>query len=183
MPTEDLRTALIDAFVWIGDRGTTADGADRTKWLRQPRIVNDVGAALAALFNESPTVVLGPPTSGYGLGALVAAATGAGFAGAEKGERRYADSDPWLTATTPLDYKGRNMRLGVRKDLLSSSDRVLIVDDWADTGGQLLALQKIVELAGARLVGTAVIVDGLSSNATRRDLGLRSLLHLRELRD
>lgn len=182
MPTNDLHEALTEAFAWIGDRGTSAYGADRTKWLREPLIVQGVGAALIALFDEVPTVVLGPATSGFGLGALAAAAAGAGFAGAEKGERRYADSDPWLSATTPLDYRGRNLELGLRKHLLGTSDRVLIVDDWADTGGQLLALQKIVALSGARLVGTAVIVDGLSSNAVRRELGLKSLLHLRELR-
>lgn len=183
MSTDNLHAALIEAFVWIGDRGTSADGADRTKWLREPLIVQHIGAALIALSDEPPTVVLGPSASGFGIGALAAAAAGAGFAGTEEGERRYADSDPWLTATTPLDYRGRNLELGLRKNLLSASDRVLIVDDWADTGGQLLALQKIVALSGARLVGTAVIVDGLSSNAVRRELGLKSLLHLRDLRD
>lgn len=183
MPANDLHEALVHAFAWISDRGDPRAGADRTRWLRDPRILGEIGAALAALVDETPSVVIGPQTSGYGLGALVAAATGAGFAGVEKGERRYTDSDPWIMATTPLDYRGRNAELGLRKNLLGGSDRVLVVDDWADTGGQLLALQKIVELSGARLVGTVVIVDGLSSNSVRRQLGLRSLLHLRDLRD
>lgn len=182
MPRDDLQNALIDAFAWIGDRGSESSAADRTRWLRDPRIVREIGAALAGLFpDEAPTVVLGPQSSGYSLGALVAAATGAGFAGAEKGDRRYSDSDPWLSATTPLDYQGRNLELAVRGRLLNGSDRVLIVDDWADTGGQLLALQSIVAQSGSRLVGTAVIVDALAVNATRRDLGLRSLLHVRDL--
>ena len=169
MPEVDLHSALISAFAWISDRGNPWSSADRTRWLRDPRIVREIGAALAdTLEDETPTVVIGPQTSGYALGALVAAATGAGFAGVEKGERRYTDSDPWLEATTPLDYKGRNITLAIRKNLLRGSDRVMIVDDWADSGGQLLALHKIVAISGARLVGTAVIVDGLSSHAIRR---------------
>jgi adenine phosphoribosyltransferase len=125
---------------------------------------------------------MGPQSSGYSLGSLVAASAGAGFVGAEKKDKPQSDSDPWLSATTPLDYQGRNMELSIRKRLLTGADRVLVVDDWADTGGQLLAMTKLVAQSGARLIGVAVVVDALGSNAVRRELGLRSLLHLRDLR-
>ena len=92
-----------------------------------------------------------------------------------------AGSGPWLTAVTPLDYRDRNLRLGFRDRLISPSDRVMLVDDWADTGGQLL--KTLVEEAGARFIGSAVIVDVLSDHAVRRALNLRSLLNLREPRD
>ena len=59
----------------------------------------------------------------------------------------------------------------------------MLVDDWADTGGQLLGLKTLVEEAGARFIGSAVIVDVLSDHAVRRALNLRSLLNLREPRD
>lgn len=58
---------------------------------------------------------------------------------------------------------------------------MLVVDDWADTGGQLLAMQKLVERAGARYLGAVVIVDGLRDHEVRRRLRLRSLLSIREL--
>ena len=143
-----------------------------------------MGPRLAALFDEErPTVVVGLQSSGYLYGALTAVSIGAGFVGAEKERRMLAGSGPWLTAVTPLDYRDRNLRLGFRDRLISRSDRVMFVDDWADTGGQLLGLKTLVEEAGARFIGSAVIVDGLSDHAVRRALNLRSLLNLREPRD
>jgi adenine phosphoribosyltransferase len=69
----------------------------------------------------------------------------------------------------------------VRRDLVTSADRVLLVDDWVDTGGQALGARRIVDEVGATWVGTAVIVDALESNAVRRELGVKSLLHHRDL--
>ncbi len=37
--------------------------------------------------------------------------------------------DRWLTARTPPDYQDRNRQLGLRRDLLPSTARVLFVDD------------------------------------------------------
>lgn len=132
---------------------------------------------------EEPTVIVGPQSSGFPYGALVAATIGAGFVGAEKERRMLSDSDPWLTAVTPLDYRGRNMKLSIRDRLISASDRVLLVDDWADTGGQLLGVKALIQQTGALFIGSAVMVDGLSEHSVRRALNLRGLLNLRDLRD
>jgi adenine phosphoribosyltransferase len=172
---------LKETFAWLGDAGTSSLGADRSGWIRDREVVADIGQALGALFADaSPTVVLAPQTSGYLYGPLVAQRAGAGFVGASK-KRALADSDTWLIATTPLDYAGRNMEMGFRAGLMTSSDKVLVVDDWADTGGQLLAMKALVEKSGARYLGAAVIVDALSDHGVRRTLGLRSLLNVRDL--
>ena len=184
MKSDEFLQRLIAEFRWVGDEGTRSSGADRTGWAQDSWILSRIGARLSALFDaESPTIVVGPQSSGYLYGALAAASIGAGFAGAEKERRMLADSDPWLTAVTPLDYRGRNMKLSFRDRLVSASDRVLLVDDWADTGGQLLAIKALVEQTGARFIGSAVVVDGLTEHAVRRALNLRGLLSLRDLRD
>lgn len=141
-----------------------------------------VGSALAGLFPEAePTVILAPQSSGYLYGALVAQATGCGFVGAAKKRGDLADSDKWLVATTPLDYAGRNIELSFPARRITGADRVLVVDDWVDTGGQLLALRNLVDQSGGRYLGSAVIVDALTDHSVRRSLGVRSLLNLREL--
>ncbi len=153
-------------------------------WLRDPVILAQIGAELCALFDASaPTVVLRPSASGYSLGALAALSAGAGFVGVEKTHRRLSDSDPWLTAVTPPDYRDRNLDMSIRARLITPTDRVLVVDDWADTGGQLTAMESLVRQAGAELIGAAVVVDGMSDRALRRTLGLRSILNVRELVD
>ena len=177
-----IRKRLKDTFAWVSDSGTSSTLADRSGWSRDNTVTAGIGAALAGLFpDHRPTMIFAPQSSGYLYGGLVAQALGVGFVGASKKRRDLADSDKWLVATTPLDYAGRNMELSFRASLISGSDRVLVVDDWIDTGGQLLALKALVEKAGARYIGAAVIVDGLNDHKVRRDLGLRSLLSVRDL--
>ncbi len=92
-----------------------------------------------------------------------------------------SDSDVWLQRTTPPDYQDRHLTLGFRKSLVTSGDRVLFVDDWIETGGQANAAHLLVEDAEATWIGAATVVDALHSNQVRRQLNVRSLLHVREL--
>jgi adenine phosphoribosyltransferase len=181
MTPEELRARLLGSFRWYSEHESRGL-ADRTGWLRDPELLGELGGALAGLFDESPTVVVGPHASGYPLGVLVAVHHGVGFVGVEKERRELGDSDRWITATTPPDYRDRTMTMGFRRSLVSSTDRVLVVDDWADTGGQLSAVRSLVEQAGAHYIGAAVIADALRSHATRRALSLRGLVDLRRLR-
>jgi adenine phosphoribosyltransferase len=115
------------------------------------------------------------------LGPLVALALEVGFVEVRKDRTPSCDSDAWLQRTTPPDYRDRQLRLGFRKSLLTPADRVVLVDDWIDTGGQALGVQVLVGDAEAAWLGTAVVVDALSSNQVRRQLKVRSLLNLRDL--
>jgi adenine phosphoribosyltransferase len=145
-------------------------------------VIAGIGEVLATPFLElSPTVVIGPAASGLLLGGLAAKFLGVGFAAASKNPESVVDSDPWIRATTPPDYRDRHLVLGVRRGILKASDRVLAVDDIVDTGSQLLALQGMVAAVGASWVGASVAVDLLDRNVVRRDLGLRTIFHQRDL--
>ena len=178
----ELRDDLIRAFRWRGDRTDPSYSADPTEWWADATIIQRVGPALADLFREErPTVVLGPQSRGALLGALVAVHLGVGLVEIRKDPRPSADSDPWLTARTPPDYRDRNLLLGARRDHLFNGHRVLLVDDWIQTGGQALGARSIVEQAGATWCGAAVVVDGLSDSRLRRDLEVKALLNVRDL--
>lgn len=181
--TEDIRPALKSAFLWRGLNMYGQDGrADITGWWRDPAILGGLGPALAGLFgSESPTVVLAPQSRGTMLGTLVAVHLDVGMVELRKEPAPAADEDAWRVRTTPPDYRDRHLQLAFRKDLLKSGDRVLFIDDWIATGGQAATAQALVLDAGARWVGAAVIVDALETSHLRRDLGLRSLLHVRDL--
>lgn len=99
----------------------------------------------------------------------------------EKDPEPSTDSDRWITARTPLDYQDRNLRLGLRRDLLPAGSRVLFVDDWIDTGGQAIAARQITESAEATWCGASVIVDALTDARLRRDLGVNSIFRDRDL--
>jgi adenine phosphoribosyltransferase len=178
-----LKRLLTDRFAEIGDASTNgATYINRDGWWQDRSILERLPTALAAPFrSKPPTVVLGPQSSGFLLGPLVARELEVGFVGAYKEINLLADSDSWLVAMTPPDYRNRHLEFGFRRGSISGADRVLIVDDWVDTGSQLLAMHRLVELAEARVVGTTVIADNLSDNRVRRSLQLTSLLHARDL--
>lgn len=179
---DQVKSGLRNAFAWRGDRTDKHRYADITGWWRRPDLLRDLGPALAGLFaDEQPTVVLGPESSGFLLGPLVALSLRVGFVEVRKNPAAASDSDAWLRRTTPPDYRDRHLTLGFRKHLLDGGDRVLFVDDWIDTGGQALGTSLLTQDAEATWVGVATVVDALSSNQLRRRLNVRSLMHIRQL--
>lgn len=183
MQEPSLKARLVEHFAWLGDRGTRGSLADMTGWLRDPHVLHALGAALADGHTASAaTLVAGPVSSGLPLAALTAKHLGVGMVAIQKEPRPASDSDRWLTATSPPDYRDRHLTMSVRAALIAPGERVLVVDDWAETGGQLAAVRTLIERAGAEYLGASVIVDALDSGRVRSHLALTSLLHLRELR-
>jgi adenine phosphoribosyltransferase len=179
----DMRDRLREAFRWLGDRTDAHQYADVTGWWRRPDLLPELGPALAGLFaGEQPSVVLGIESRGCLLGPLTALAFGAGFVEVRKDRGPSADSEPWVQRTTPPDYRDRQLRLGFPRSLVGSGDRVLLVDDWIDTGGQALGVRLLVEDVGATWLGVATVVDALYDAQLRRHLDVRALLRMRELR-
>ncbi len=173
---------LRQAFGWRSDRSGEHLYAEVTGWWRDPALLAELGPALAGLFrDDDPTVVLGLESRGCLLGPLVAVQLGLGFVEVRKDQMPSADTEPWRTRLTPPDYRDRRIRLGFAERLVSAADRVILVDDWVDTGGQATGVRLLVEDAGARWLGVAAVVDALDSQETRQGLGVRSLLRGRDL--
>ncbi|ALG11948.1 phosphoribosyltransferase family protein [Kibdelosporangium phytohabitans] len=180
--TSEVRDRLRRVFFWHSDRTDESWYADMTSWWRSPTLLRSLGPALASLFRDGqPTVVLGVESSGCLLGPLVAVDLGIGFVEVRKRREQVVDSDAWRERRSPPDYSNRHRTLAFRKRLVGPADRVLVVDDWITTGGQVSGVRSLVHDAEATWLGAAVVVDALMSNETRRLLGVRSLLHIRDL--
>lgn len=185
VPVTGFRDELVSAFRWRSDPPVWPERrvsyADDSAWFRSPEILAGMGPALAGLHGAGATVVMGTESKGMVLAALVAVELGVGMAQVRKEPERASDDDPWLTQRTEPDYRDRNMLLAVRRSQLRTGDRVLFVDDWVATGGQLKACAELVGQADATWLGAAVAVDGLEDSRLRRDLRVRSLVHRRDL--
>jgi adenine phosphoribosyltransferase len=141
-----------------------------------------LGPTLAAMFADPPpTVVLGLQSRGSLLVALVAVHLQIGLVEVRKEPQPSTDSDQWLIAHTPPNYRDRTPELGLRREHINTGDRALLVDDWIQTGGQAVAARALIQAAGASWCGAAVIVDGLQDSRLRRELHVRWLLHVRDL--
>jgi adenine phosphoribosyltransferase len=144
-------------------------------------LLRDLGPALGRLYDVTPTVVVGPVSRGSLLGALTAAALGVGFVEIRKNSGQATDSDRWVRRTTGPDYQDRHVVFGFRRNLIKAGDRVLMVDDWADTGATAVVARALVQDCGAQWIGAACVVDGLANAHLRHDLPLRALINIRRL--
>jgi len=155
--------------------------ADTSGWWAAPHVLSHLGPALADLHREAaPTLVTGVESRGFLIGSLVAIALGVGFVEIRKEMSTQDVGESVLSVATMPDYNGRRLRLSVRRRLLPPGSRVLLVDDWVDTGATAHGVRQLVAACRGTWVGVAAMVDGLG-DADRRRLRLRSLLSDREL--
>lgn len=55
------------------------------------------------------------------------------------------------------DYSGERKRLEIRRGLLRHGARVLLVDEWIETGAQIAVAAELIERQGATIAGIAAI--------------------------
>ena len=103
--------------------------------------------------DEKIDVVVAIDALGFILGTAVANALAVGLVPARKSGKLPVDS----VAVEFIDYSGTRKALEMRTDALGPGMRVLLVDEWIETGAQAAAAIDLVERLGARIVGIATI--------------------------
>ena len=111
--------------------------------------------ALIAPFSEQHiSRICAMEARGFIFGAAAAVSLGCGFVPLRKPGKLPAST---LGVDYALEY-GMD-RLEMHADALLPGDRVLIIDDVLATGGTLGAAAGLVEMAGAEIVGAAVLIE------------------------
>ncbi|XP_012695248.1 adenine phosphoribosyltransferase isoform X1 [Clupea harengus] len=103
--------------------------------------------------NESIDIVAGIDAMGFILGSAVATTLGKGFLAIRKAGHLCVETQ----TQDYSDYSGREKLMEVRLDVLRPGLRVLIVDQWIETGGTMKAAIQLVEKQGATVVGVAAV--------------------------
>jgi adenine phosphoribosyltransferase len=98
--------------------------------------------------------VVGIEARGFILAAPVALALGAGFVPVRKKGKLPAAT---YQASYQLEYGEATIE--VHQDAFQPDDRVLIIDDVLATGGTVEACIGLVERGGAKVIGTAVLIE------------------------
>jgi adenine phosphoribosyltransferase len=118
-----------------------------------------VDALIEKVREWNPTRIAGIEARGFLLGGAVAKGLRTGFAAVRKEGGLYP-GDKLSTKAHP-DYQGKEETLRLRRDAIARGDRVALVDDWCETGSQVVVARALIESCGGRLVGVAVLVDQL----------------------
>jgi adenine phosphoribosyltransferase len=118
------------------------------------------GAALASPFRDlGVDKVAGIEARGFVLAAVVARELDAGFIAIRKPGAIHPG--PKAELEGPLDWRGRETRLRLQRHVVEGGERVLVVDDWAETGSNALTARELVEMCGGEYVGLSLLVDQL----------------------
>ncbi|RFC74570.1 phosphoribosyltransferase [Streptomyces sp. AcE210] len=167
------RALTLERFRWIGGH------ADVWQIFRDPEALASVVRGLAGPFrDDGVTAVCGIESRGFLLGAAVAVELGVGFVAVRKGEGIFPGKK--VTRRSAPDYRGTRQELRLQRAAVGPGDRVLLVDDWIETGSQASAVRSMVEECGVQWAGCSVVVDQMTP-ARRAELGVRSIVTAAEL--
>lgn len=127
---------------------------DLTLLYNNPKILAEVSLELVAPFlDKHISKVLALEAQGFALGALAAFHLNAGLVFVRKGGRI-----AWETKSAQVrDYSGTGKTLEIATGTLLETDKVLIVDDWSETGAQLRGAIALAEQCGTTVIGAAAI--------------------------
>jgi adenine phosphoribosyltransferase len=168
------RDVVLDRFAWV-------DGhADVWAVFRDANALRLVVQALVEPFvDEGITAVCGIESRGFLLGGAAAIQLGVGFVPIRKSGGLLPGAKS--VRTSAPDYRGLTHTLRLQRSALAPGDRLILVDDWIETGSQFRAAREIVNDCGASLIGYSVIVDDLADQQ-RADSGRgHALLRANEL--
>ncbi len=119
----------------------------------------ELGAEFARRFGAlQPTRVLTAEVSGIVPALTTSSALGVPLVFARK-HKPITMKEPTLMESAPSHTKGQEVQLMVSSEFLTPEDRVLIIDDFLATGKTIAALARLIEQAGAELVGIGALVE------------------------
>ena len=91
---------------------------------------------------------------GFVLGAGIAARIGKGFLPIRKAGKLCVDTD----SASYTNYSGRTQDMEMRLPAFAAGTRVLLVDQWVETGGSMHGAIQLVEQQEGRVAGMVAIV-------------------------
>jgi len=110
--------------------------------------------------------VVAPEAIGWIIGSAIAKELGVGFIGVRKGDKLpYAKED--IAATCFIDYSGQEKSFEIPKNSIVRNRKVLLVDDWIETGSQMKALIALLEKLDCTIIGLATI--GIDTNPVTQE--------------
>jgi orotate phosphoribosyltransferase len=171
MTTQEL-AEKIRAAAYLEGNFTLRSGKTSTFYIdkylfeTRPEILAELGRRFAEKVTARTTLIAGAELGGVALAAAASLASGKPFVIMRNAKKDYGTSKM---------YEGK----------LSAGDVVLLVEDIATTGGQVLEAAKVIVAAGASVEKIVAVVDrgqGAAENIRAAGFVFESLLGSRDLR-
>ena len=108
---------------------------------------------MADLDGVTCDVVGGLDAMGFVLGSALATRLGVGFLPIRKAGKLCVDTD----SATFSNYSGRTQDMEMRKPAFAAGTKVLLVDQWIETGGTMDGAIRLVQQQGGKIAGLVAI--------------------------
>ena len=110
-------------------------------------------------------VVGGLDAMGFVLGSALATRLGVGFLPIRKAGKLCVDTD----SVTFSNYSGRTQDMEMRKPAFAAGTKVLLVDQWIETGGTMDGAIRLVQQQGGKIAGlVAIAMENNAKTASYR---------------
>ena len=137
-----------EKFAWLGPTSIYINGAAFHD------LLDDLQADLEGIAID---VVAGLDAMGFVLGSALATRRGVGFLPIRKAGKLCVDTD----SATFTNYSGRTQDMEMRQPAFASGTRVLLVDQWIETGGTMEGAIELVERQKGQVAGlVAIAIEG-----------------------
>jgi len=162
----------MDYLPLIDRRRTIYKRSDVTPIFAEPAAFAALVGDLAQPFaGAGVQIVAGLDALGFIVGTAVALKLGAGFVPIRKGGKLPIAHD----RETAVDYQGKEKTLELRTGAFAPGTRVLLADEWIETGAQVRAALALIARAGGTVVG--IVAIGFRKNERTADLWARYKCH------
>ena len=141
-------------YLSLIDTRTDGPRYDVTPLFADPEAFNSLLDDLASEFSaEEFDAVAAIDALGFILGAGIAQRFGKGLITIRKGGKLPVQAH----AVGFVDYTGKSKSLELRKGAFLPGSRLLLVDEWIETGAQVNAAIQLIEMSRGKVVGIASI--------------------------
>ncbi|XP_070587692.1 uncharacterized protein [Erythrolamprus reginae] len=135
-------------------KGPSYAWLDPSRLYCNPQALQDCVEDLVRPFRDDAIDhVVGIDAMGFILGSAIAVTLGKGFVTIRKAGHLCVET----RTQTYKDYTNREKVMEIRTDAIGPGDRVLLVDQWVETGGTMQGAIQLVEQQGSVVAGIAAI--------------------------
>ncbi len=123
------------------------------------KLLKEIGKEFFRLFNESGiNKIVTIESSGIAFACAAAMEFGCDVVFAKKGGHKNIGNDVYTEKVVSFT-KGREYDIVISKEHLGQGDRVLVIDDFLAEGNAARGLVRMVESAGAEVVGVGIVIE------------------------
>lgn len=108
------------------------------------------------------------------MGSTVAYHMNIGFVATRKPGGLYPGAK--IKRASKANFRGDSYQLRLQTAAIQKSDRILLVDDWLETGSQVLTAKEMIEELGASYIGASITADQMSQKVRDKLKNLCSII-------